>query len=40
MARVPISVEDVNAFKQMARRFGIKEEDKQNGDVFLALVRK
>jgi hypothetical protein len=41
MARVPISVEDVNAFKELARRFGIKEDDTQrNGDVFLALASK
>jgi hypothetical protein len=41
MARVPISVEDVNAFKQMARRFGIKEEDaERNGAIFLALASK
>jgi len=41
MARVPISVEDVNAFKELARRFGIKEDDtERNGEVFLALVSK
>jgi hypothetical protein len=41
MARIPISVEDVNAFKELARRFGIKEEDKdRNGDVFLTLASK
>jgi hypothetical protein len=41
MARVPIGVEDVNAYRDLARRFGVKEADGQlNADVFLALASK
>jgi len=44
MARVPISVEDVNAFKELAKRFGVKDEDpahpEHNAAVFLALASK
>lgn len=41
MARVPISVEDVNAYKDLARRFGIKEENSElNVQVFLAMASK
>lgn len=40
-ARVPISVEDVNAYRDLARRFGVKDEDaKLSADVFLALASK
>ena len=40
MARVPISVEDVNAFKSLARRFGIEADSPYNGQVFSALASK
>jgi hypothetical protein len=41
MARIPISVEDVNNFKNLARRFGIKDADAQNSTaMFLALTSK
>lgn len=40
MARVPISVEDVNAFKNLARRFDIEPDDENNAGVFLALASK
>ncbi len=41
MARVPIGVEDVNAYKDLARRFGVKEENAElNAQVFLALTSK
>jgi hypothetical protein len=49
MARVPISVEDVNAFKSLAKRFGVfahdgpTEDDKEaehKAEVFLALASK
>ena len=39
-ARVPISVEDVNAFKDLARRFGVKETDPANAQIFLSLASK
>jgi Serine dehydrogenase proteinase len=40
MARVPISVEDVNAFRELAIRFGVKKDDPQESQVFLALASK
>lgn len=41
MARVPIGVEDVAAYKQLARRFGIEESKGElNIQVFLALATK
>jgi len=41
MARVPIGVEDVNAFRDLARRFGVDEKDSvQNAQVFMALAQK
>jgi hypothetical protein len=40
MARVPISVEDVNAFKDLARRFGVRENDPNQSEIFLALASK
>lgn len=49
MARVPISVEDVNAFKSLAKRFGVFTNDSPTDDdkeaahraqVFLALASK
>ncbi len=40
MAKVPISVEDVNAFKDLARRFGVKSESSDgNAQVFLELAK-
>jgi hypothetical protein len=40
-ARVPISVEDVNAYRDLARRFGVKDGDARlSADVFLALASK
>ena len=40
-ARVAISVEDVNAYKDLARRFGIGEDKAElNAQVFLALASK
>jgi hypothetical protein len=40
MARVPISVEDVNAFKVLAGRFDIPHDSPANAEVFLALTSK
>jgi hypothetical protein len=41
LARVPIGVEDVNAFKDLAKRFGIPADNPQlNAQVFLALASK
>jgi len=40
MARVPISVEDVNAYKGLARRFDVSKDDPRNADVFLTLASK
>ncbi len=41
LARVPIGVEDVNAFRDLARRFGVKEDNPQlSTQVFLALASK
>lgn len=40
-ARVLISVEDVNAYKDLARRFGVTEDSSQiNAQVFAALASK
>jgi hypothetical protein len=40
-ARIPISVEDVNAYKDLARRFGVKPEDPAlSAQVFMGLVSK
>jgi hypothetical protein len=40
MARIPISVEDVNAFKTLAERFDIDEDNPKKPDVFLELAKK
>lgn len=41
MARVPIGVEDVNAYKDLARRFGVKEDRPElSTQVFMALASK
>jgi len=40
-ARVPIGVEDVNAYRDLARRFGVKDDNAQlSAQVFLALASK
>lgn len=40
-ARVPIGVEDVNAYRELARRFGVKDENAElSAQVFLALASK
>lgn len=40
-ARVPIGVEDVNAYRDLARRFGVKDDNSQlSAQVFLALASK
>lgn len=40
LARVPISVEDVNAYKALAKRFGADEDPGVSAQVFLALASK